>query len=380
MGGVVGNGYFANFKNCSVVANTGSYITCKAASFVGGIVGYHGMGNLVIENCTVKNLELTAVGGVGAITGLVSTGNTITGCVVENVVLNKSKAASNPSIALAAGTWDGPNFTITNNSFTNVTLNGTSKEYPTYSGIYGSNYSGSTTIPACTVENNTTNKITNNLVQLPFVANATELVDSLLNGEDAVLADDLSFKAETSNGYGITGVRVNGSTFDGNGNELNVKNANDTWDSAVNVSAGTIKNLTISGAFRGIFMGGATGDVVIDNVVFKDVVYTFNSDAGSKDYTVTVKNSTLNGWTSFSNAHKYVSFENCSFGEGSGYAFCRPYNDCEFVNCVFEVGYGFDSTRGCEIVFENCYVGDTLITADNVSELLGANPKDIIFR
>ena len=380
MGGVVGNGYFANFRNCSVVANAGSYITCEAASFVGGIVGYHGMANLVIENCTVKNLELTAVGAVGAITGLVSTGNTITGCVVENVVLNKTKAVSNPSIALAAGCWDGNNFTITNNSFTNVTLNGTSKEYPIYSEVYGSNYAGSTTVPACTVENNTVNGVINNLVQLPFVADATELVDSLSNGKDVVLAGDLSFKAGTTNGYGVTGVTVTAGTFDGNGNELNIKGAYTTWDSAVYVSAGTIKNLTVSGAMRGIFMGGATGDVVIDNVVFKDVIYTFNSDAGSKDYAVTVKNSTLNGWTSFSNAHKYVSFENCYFGEGSGYAFCRPYNDCEFVNCVFEVGYEFDSTMGCQIVFENCYVGDTLITAENVSELLGYHPENIIFR
>ncbi len=201
---------------------------------------------------------------------------------------------------------------------------------------------------------------------------ATDISDALGAGEDVMLNEDISFSADdttANSGYGKTGVAVKGGVLNGNGNTLNVTDANSTWDCAVNATGGIIKNITITGAMRGIFMGSATSDLVIDNVVLKDVIYTFNSDGGSKDYTVTIKNSELYGWTSFSDVHKYVYFENCTFGEGSGYAFCRPYNDVTFTNCTFEEGFEFDTSEGCTIVFENCYYGDTLITNENATTL-----------
>ena len=137
----------------------------------------------------------------------------------------------------------------------------------------------------------------------------------------------------------------------------------------INAKNGTIKNLTVAGAMRGIFMGGADGDVVIDNVIFKDVVYTFNSDAGNKEYGVYISKSTLNGWTSFSNAHKEVVFTDCTFGKGSGYAFCRPYNPCVFENCEFSTDMEFDATKTENIVFRNCTYGGVKITAENALSL-----------
>lgn len=116
-------------------------------------------------------------------------------------------------------------------------------------------------------------------------------------------------------------------------------------------------------------MPGANGDLYIDNVVFQDVVYTFNSDAGSKDYGVYISNSTLNGWTSYSNVHKEVVFTNCEFGEGSGYAFLRAYNNTEFVNCNFSAGFEVQVKSGAVANFENCYYNGNLITADNIATL-----------
>ncbi|MBQ8849604.1 MAG: hypothetical protein IJ011_04655, partial [Clostridia bacterium] len=195
-----------------------------------------------------------------------------------------------------------------------------------------------------------------------------------LTGE-LILIDDLTVSTSETNshsGYGETGVTINGGVFDGNGKTLTVNDANGTWDSAVNMESGTIKNATVNGAFRGIFMGGATGDVCIDNVVIDKVCYTFNSDGGNKDYGVYISNSTLNGWTSYSDVHKEVIFTNCTFGQGTGgykYAFCRPYNASVFENCVFEEGFEFDTSETSDIVFENCYYGDTLITAENAATL-----------
>lgn len=205
---------------------------------------------------------------------------------------------------------------------------------------------------------------------IPTVSSAAELTAALAAGENVVLADDITTTADASNGYGKTGVVVNaGNVLDGAGNTYTVTDANTTWDSVIAAKGGTIKNLTVAKGFRGIFMPGANGDLYIDNVVFKDVVYTFNSDAGSKDYGVYISNSTLNGWTSYSNVHKEVVFTNCEFGEGSGYAFLRAYNNTEFVNCNFSAGFEVQVESGAVAKFENCYYNGTLITAGNIDTL-----------
>lgn len=203
------------------------------------------------------------------------------------------------------------------------------------------------------------------------VSDQAGLEAALENGGSAILTDDIEIDATNSSGYGKAGIVVaDGASFNGNGNTYTVNKANSTWDCAIAAKNGTIENLTVSGAMRGIFMPGATGNVYIDNVTFDDVIYTFNSDAGSKEYGVYVTNSTLNGWTSFSDVHKEVVFTDCTFGEGNGYAFCRPYNAPSiFTNCVFEEGFEFDTSKSADITFNNCYYGDTLITAENAATL-----------
>lgn len=190
--------------------------------------------------------------------------------------------------------------------------------------------------------------------------------------ENVTLFGDITVSASETNansGYGATGVTVtDGAVLDGQGNVLTVSDANGTWDCVVAAKGGTIKNLTVAGAMRGIFMPGANGDVYIDNVIFKDVIYTFNSDAGNKNYGVYISNSTLNGWTSHSDAHKEVVYTNCNFGEGSGYAYCRPYGPTSFVGCAFEAGFEIDA-RG-KITFENCTLGGVALTAENLATLV----------
>ncbi len=204
-----------------------------------------------------------------------------------------------------------------------------------------------------------------------LASSAADVATGLEIGGNVLLSKDLSFNAsetEANSGYGATGVSVKGGILDGNGYSLGINNWG-TWDAAVHINGGIIKNLTVNSGMRGIFMGSATSDVYIDNVIIDGTVYTFNSDGGNKDYGVYITNSTLNGWTSFSDVHKEVVFTNCTFGEGSGYAFCRPYNASVFENCVFEEGFEFDTSKTSDIVFKNCYYGDTLITAENAASL-----------
>lgn len=207
------------------------------------------------------------------------------------------------------------------------------------------------------------------------------LIEELAKGNaNIIMMNDITATATQSSGYGKTGIVVQaGDTLDGNGKTLTINGVRSTWDSVIAMKGGEVKNLTVAGAMRGVFMPGANGNVVIDNCVFKNVIYTFNSDGGSKDYTVTVKNSTLNGWTSFSDVHKSVTFENCTFGEGSGYAFCRPYQPTEFNSCGFDAGFEFDASKPAEnsLVFDGCTYNGVALSSDNGSEMF-YNGGDII--
>ena len=176
---------------------------------------------------------------------------------------------------------------------------------------------------------------------------------ALANDKNVLLNNDIELAAENG-GYSKAGIVVNGETVDGNGYTLTVTGANSTWDCGIYITGGTVKNITVKGSFRGVFTAGSIADIYLDKVVFEDVVYTFNSDNGSGEYGVYISNSTMNGWTSFSNVHTEVIFDNCTFGEGSGYAFCRPYNKTIFKNCTFEEGFAVDTTQTSEITFENC--------------------------
>ena len=79
------------------------------------------------------------------------------------------------------------------------------------------------------------------------------------------------------------------------------------------------------------------------------------------------------GWTSYSDVHKYVSFENCRFGQGTGgykYAFMRPYGETILTNCNFDAGFEFDSSATNKITFVNCYYDGVLLTAENIGTLV----------
>lgn len=212
-----------------------------------------------------------------------------------------------------------------------------------------------------------------------FATTVEDLKTVLKNQGNVVLNSDLNLEA-SSGGYSKAGAIVSGGVLDGNNNTLEVNDSNGTWDCALYFSGGTIKNLKIEGAFRGVFTAGCSSDLVMDNVIIDNVCYTFSSDSTNPNYSVIVTNSTLNGWTSYAAGYKSVSFTNCKFGKGTGaysYAYMRPYNDTVFTNCVFEEGYQFDSTR-CTSTFVNCYYGDQLITQSNVASFLGASADQIV--
>ena len=188
------------------------------------------------------------------------------------------------------------------------------------------------------------------------VSTADELVAALAKGEGVYLLNDITVAA-TDGGYKKAGILQNkAQTIDGGGHTLTVTGANETWSCAIYTNGGIIRNLTVAGAMRGIFTAGQSADLHIENVEFKNVVYTFNSDGKmpTNPFGVYVSNSKVNGWTSHSDMHTEVVYTDCTFGEGSGYAYCRPYGTTKFVDCTFCAGYTIDKSQTNDITFENC--------------------------
>ena len=192
-----------------------------------------------------------------------------------------------------------------------------------------------------------------------IVQTADELIAALEAKHNVIFANDIKIEpASMSNAYGATGINVkNGQTIDGNGYTLNIKGAGGTWDSGINTTGGLIKNLTVTGSFRGIFINHTSTyseKVVLENVTVggNGTVYTISCDQGLYQG-IEATNCTFNGWTSFAKTAGEAKFVNCSFGEGSGYKYCRPYSNTEFVGCTFCPGYAVDTTRAT-VTFTDC--------------------------
>ena len=215
---------------------------------------------------------------------------------------------------------------------------------------------------------------TSSNVELTSVAYVMDDInEALSSGTDYTFTEDVKGTGVVSNSYGSTGInQINGGTIDGNGKTLEVS-LYGTWDSAINTTGGIIKNLTIAKGFRGIFVNHNSNNcskVYIENVIIDGPTYTISCDQGTNNGLEAV-GSTFNGWTSYAATIGDVKFTDCNFGEGAGYAFCRPYAPTEFVGCAFEAGYVLDACA--KVTFENCTLGGVALTADNLATLVTSN-------
>ena len=130
----------------------------------------------------------------------------------------------------------------------------------------------------------------------------------------------------------------------------------------------TISNLVIDGknyvdaagfGIRGLYTVG-TGDVKVENVEIYNCTYSINACNEGK---ISVVNSTLQGWNSYSNKTE-AYFENVKFIDGTYHNF-RPYNNTVCVNCDFAEGVVIDLSCMLEdatIKFVNCTVAGKPLT------------------
>ena len=202
--------------------------------------------------------------------------------------------------------------------------------------------------------------------------------DSTLNAEKAkITTDNVTIKDVTIVGSGSVGT---GGTLNVNGNNTTLENVDYQGDGniAIAVSTGeantgtTFRNTKITNAFRGIQFWSLSGDSLIDNCTLDIAGYTFNIDAAVAGSTLTIRDSTLNGWTSYTSGIQLVAFENCKLGLNA-YQYLRPYSkttitDCEFTSAGYQLNAG--GSDAYTITITNCTKNGTKITAENVVGLL----------
>ena len=372
VGAVGGKNAYANWTNVTVNVDETSYVNANSVqngtayrSYVGGVVGFNGEGGHTFSNIYSNINVKGSTCDVGGLFGIAHYSNNFVNCVCEGDVeiYAASEEAEAQEIGGIAGVWhneNGTKVTFTNCSFTGAlkanndyvintekfgnlvcsSYNNTGKGILVIDGIEYSLVDGNVVINGCTP-----------------VSTADELVAALEANEGVYLMNDIKIDpASMSNAYGATGINIkNGQTIDGGGHTLNIQGAGGTWDSGINTTGGIIRNITVTGSFRGIFINHNSTyseKVVLENVTLTGVVYTISCDQGLYQG-IEATNCTFNGWTSFAKTAGEAKFVNCYFGEGNGYKYCRPYSNTEFVNCTFCAGYAVDQTRAT-VTFTDC--------------------------
>ncbi len=388
VGCVGGKNAYANWDKITVDVDDTSYVNADSVengtayrTYVGGVIGFMGEGTHKVTN-VASNINVSgSTCDVGGIVGIAHEGNTFENivCTGNVEITNASEAADAEEMGGIAGVWmnSGRNVTFNNCIFTGKLASNIEDVDLSNNTITGKGYNDTTSnkliidgkeffvfeVPTDLEEEG----------QDPISALNGLLANEESKGKYISIEGDVAGAAAASNAYGATGLNIkDGQTIDGNGMTLKVEGANGTWDSAVNITSGAIKNITINSGFRGVFVNhnGTGGKVYLENVIIDGTVYTISCDQGT-GYGLEAVNSTFNGWTSYAATIGEVKFVNCSFGEGSGYSFCRPYAPTEFVGCDFEAGFEMDPRA--KVTFENCTIGGEALTAENLATLVISN-------
>lgn len=185
-----------------------------------------------------------------------------------------------------------------------------------------------------------------------------------------------------------------GAVLDGNGKTLTKTNdAEDTVNAGIDTQGGTVKNITVTGdtfngkGFRAVYAtSGISEDLVIDGATLSGT-YALNITGASPEKTLTVKNSKLNGWTSYAPLAG-AKFENVTFGTAEGYHNLKPYANTVLNNCKFDTAFVMDAGAAVTISLNNCIVNgtddtidtdDTAVTAENFKDLFTLDRADKLF-
>jgi len=178
--------------------------------------------------------------------------------------------------------------------------------------------------------------------------------------------------------------------LDGNGYVLNKEtDSNPDVNAGVQTNGGTIKNITITSTeasnaagkgFRAVYgVNKLTNDLIIEDSTLIGT-YALNLNGGATgNESLTVKNSTLDGWVSYGTNLSGAEFIDCKFvtagnmvpaaGGPVAQNTFRPYVDTVLTGCDFVEPYIFSAGTIVTIELNNCTVGGNPVTAANFATI-----------
>ena len=192
-----------------------------------------------------------------------------------------------------------------------------------------------------------------------------------------------------------------GHDLDGNGYYFNMEKSDVMY--GVTTSKGYITNLHVCGynerntngkVLYGVVITKNEGNVVLNNVHVSNTAYALNTQiSGAAANTLTVENSSLEGWTSYSGFNS-AKFINTAFYIGDFFentdptvlnvwnATVKPYVTSVFEGCSFEKGFTIDLSelaKDATVTLKNCTVDGVVLTSANVAAYLDGDLDDLQF-
>ena len=360
-------GETVSFKDVQFNNATGTHSTGTKMSSVYVKTGNK---NVTFDGCTFDNYTHEAIQYVA------ENGNwvCVTGCTFN--------AAAHRDLHLQVAAASNAEVKITNNTFKG-------DDADSYVTVYGFAHE------RMILENNVTEKAANTVnVWISDVFNDNNLT---LRGfvEAAPYTAALTESAILSENYTGAQMVLGGYDLDGNGYFFNMTESDVMY--GVTTSKGYITNLTVNGynhrntnnkVLYGVVITKNEGNVVLNNVHVSNTAYALNTQtSGTCDYTLTVENCSLEGWTSYS-SFKSAKFINTAFVIGDFFenedptvlnvwnATVKPYVTSVFEGCTFEKGFSFDFSKlqdGATVTLKNCTVDGVVLTEDNVADYLNGD-------
>ena len=395
-------GLFGTLTNATIKNVTVENANLTTNHFAGAVVAWAEQGGkpVVIENCHVKGGVITVTPEWDAENNCYDNGDKAGGVVGWMYFGTLSNSSASDVTITAYRDLGGvigyiKGTTLSGNSANDVTLVVDQSATPYGDGTPEDTNAGKIVGRVDLVNNQPNTSVPADNAIDATVNSATALADVLANGGNATLAADVTAAAT---------VKLNGTTLDGAGNTFTMALGESEESLALGIQAngGTIKNLVVKGnnernkagkGYRAIYISKATENVVIENVTIDGVAYPINTGATAEveGLTLTVKNSTLIGWTSFSAGFASAGFDGCKFGVGTYYqseenpswdGCVKPYVATTFKNCAFEEGFVVDAVHtdnGVDyapaISFENCTYDGAPLTKNNIALLLAEDAE-----
>ena len=379
--GITADGY-VNVRNCSVIAEGTGVITVVEKTGAGGITGWRGEGNLAIENCTVKNLDITAWASLGGITGIAQYNNVINGCIVENVKLTKTRENGQASVGLVSGNWtnksdDNYTITMTNNHFDKMSINGTA--ITSLCQLYGSNYSYYDKVIKLVEENNTYGTITTDFkVVVKTLAELKNALAYVKAGETIELGANIEDVTEVlmisksltinGNGYSVSSNANRVFRVTTSNTEVTLNDVNMVSGAAV-IYPNDVRGISIDANLSNVQMTLNNCSVDFTDVSANDWTYAVNVSGNGTGHKVTVNGGTYEG----ANVINVHGANNTIVVKDATLNSMYPNNDVYYGSCIWVLqnqGSSVEATgntfNGDNAIAFNLGTGTTLTESENI--------------